>query len=75
MNKVTYNASKAPAANKDKVEEKDAATDGAANAEDKKADAVKPSTGSSPASSASGLFVPPSVLLHLVRMSCRILPA
>ena len=53
MNKVTYNASKAPAANKDKVEEKDAATDGAANAEDKKADAVKPSTGSSPASSKS----------------------
>lgn len=48
VNKVTDNASKAPAADKEKVEEKkDAATDSAAKAEEKKADAVKPSTGSS----------------------------
>lgn len=47
VNKVTDNASKAPAADKEKVEEKkDAATDSAAKADDKKADAVKPSTGS-----------------------------
>ena len=47
VNKVTDNASKAPAADKEKVEEKkDAATDSAAKAEEKKADAVKPSTGS-----------------------------
>lgn len=48
VNKVTDNASKAPGADKEKVEEKkDAATDSAAKAEEKKADAVKPSTGSS----------------------------
>lgn len=47
VNKVTDNASKAPAADKEKVEEKkDAATDSAVKAEDKKADAAKPSTGS-----------------------------
>lgn len=52
VNKVTDNASKAPAADKEKVEEKkDAATDSAAKAEEKKADAVKPSTGSSSAPS------------------------
>lgn len=51
VNKVTDNASKAPAADKEKVEEKkDAATDSAAKAEDKKPDAVKPSapSGSAP---------------------------
>lgn len=54
VNKVTDNASKAPAADKEKVEEKkDAATDSAAKAEEKKADAVKPSTGSSSAPSKS----------------------
>lgn len=54
VNKVTDNASKAPAADKEKVEEKkDAATDSAAKAEEKKADAVKPSTGSSSALSKS----------------------
>lgn len=54
VNKVTDNASKAPAADKEKVEEKkDAATDSAAKADDKKADAAKPSTGSSPAPSKS----------------------
>ena len=54
VNKVTDNASKAPAADKEKVEEKkDAATDSAAKADDKKADAAKPSTGSSSASSKS----------------------
>ena len=54
VNKVTDNASKAPAADKEKVEEKkDAATDSAAKAEEKKADAVKPSTGSSSATSKS----------------------
>ena len=54
VNKVTDNASKAPAADKEKVEEKkDAATDSAAKAEEKKADAVKPSTGSSSAPSMS----------------------
>lgn len=54
VNKVTDNASKAPAADKEKVEEKkDAATDSAAKAEAKKADAVKPSTGSSSAPSKS----------------------
>lgn len=47
VNKVTDNASKAPAADKEKVEEKkDSATDSAVKAEDKKTDAVKPSTGS-----------------------------
>ena len=52
VNKVTDNASKAPAADKEKVEEKkDAATDSAAKAEEKKADAVKPSTGSNSAPS------------------------
>lgn len=54
VNKVTDNASKAPAADKEKVEEKkDAATDSAAKADDKKADAVKPSTGSGSAPSKS----------------------
>lgn len=54
VNKVTDNASKAPAADKEKVEEKkDAATDSAAKAEEKKADAVKPSTGSNSAPSKS----------------------
>lgn len=54
VNKVTDNASKAPAADKEKVEEKkDAATDSAAKADDKKTDAVKPSTGSGSAPSKS----------------------
>lgn len=54
VNKVTDNASKAPAADKEKVEEKKgAATDSAAKAEEKKADAVKPSTGSNSAPSKS----------------------
>lgn len=54
VNKVTDNAFKAPAADKEKVEEKkDAATDSAAKAEEKKADAVKPSTGSNSATSKS----------------------
>lgn len=54
VNKVTDNASKAPGADKEKVEEKkDAATDSAAKAEEKKADAVKPSTGTSSAPSKS----------------------
>lgn len=54
VNKVTDNASKAPGADKEKVEEKkDAATDSAAKAEEKKADAVKPSTGYSSAPSKS----------------------
>lgn len=54
VNKVTDNASKAPAADKDKVEEKkDAATDSALKAEDKKADVAKPSTGSGSAPSKS----------------------
>ena len=54
VNKVTDNASKAPAADKEKVEEKkDAATDSAAKSEEKKSDAVKPSTGSSSAPSKS----------------------
>lgn len=54
VNKVTDNASKAPAADKEKVEEKkDAATDSAAKADEKKADAVKPSTGSNSAPSKS----------------------
>lgn len=54
VNKVTDNASKAPGADKEKVEEKkDAATDSAAKAEEKKADSVKPSTGSSSAPSKS----------------------
>lgn len=49
VNKVTDNASKAPAADKEKVEEKkDAATDSAAKAEEKKADTVKPSTALTP---------------------------
>lgn len=52
VNKVTDNASKAPAADKEKVEEKkDSATDSAVKAEDKKTDAAKPSTGSGPAPS------------------------
>lgn len=54
VNKVTDNASKAPAADKEKVEEKtDAAADSAAKAEEKKADTAKPSTGSSSAPSKS----------------------
>ncbi|MCI7408672.1 MAG: hypothetical protein MSS58_00945, partial [Collinsella sp.] len=54
VNKVTDNASKAPAADKEKVEEKkDAATDSAVKADDKKADAAKPSTGSDSAPSKS----------------------
>lgn len=54
VNKVTDNASKAPAADKEKVEEKkDAATDSAVKAEEKKADAVEPSTGSGSAPSKS----------------------
>lgn len=54
VNKVTDNASKAPAADKEKVEEKkDAATDSAVKAEEKKADAAKPSTGSNSAPSKS----------------------
>lgn len=54
VNKVTDNASKAPAADKEKVEEKkDAANDSAAKAEEKKADAVKPSTGSGSTASKS----------------------
>lgn len=51
VNKVTDNASKAPAADKEKVEEKkDAATDSAVKTEVEKADAVKPSapSGSAP---------------------------
>lgn len=52
VNKVTDNASKAPAADKEKVEEKkDAAADSAAKAEEKKADTAKPSTGSGSTSS------------------------
>lgn len=54
VNKVTDNASKAPAADKEKVEEKkDAAADSAAKAEEKKADTAKPSTGSGSAPSNS----------------------
>lgn len=54
VNKVTDNASKAPGADKEKVEEKkDAATDSAVKSEEKKADAVKPSTGSGSAPSKS----------------------
>lgn len=54
VNKVTDNASKAPAADKEKVEEKkDAAADSAVKAEDKKTDTAKPSTGSGPAPSKS----------------------
>lgn len=54
VNKVTDNASKAPAADKEKVEEKkDAATDSAVKAEVEKADAAKPSTGSGSAPSKS----------------------
>lgn len=54
VNKVTDNASKAPAADKAKVEEKkDAAADSAAKAEEKKADTAKPSTGSGSAPSKS----------------------
>lgn len=54
VNKVTDNASKAPAADKEKVEEKkDAATDSAFKADDKKTDATKPSTGSGSAPSKS----------------------
>lgn len=52
VNKVTDNASKAPAADKEKVEgKKDAAADSAAKAEEKKADTAKPSTGSGSTSS------------------------
>ncbi len=52
VNKVTDNASKAPAVDKEKVEEKkDAATDSAVKAEVKKADVAKPSTGSGSAPS------------------------
>lgn len=52
VNKVTDNASKAPAADKEKVEEKkDAAADSATKAEEKKADTAKPSTGSGSTSS------------------------
>ncbi len=54
VNKVTDNASKAPAADKEKVEEKDAAADSAAKAEDNKSDAAKPSAGSSSSPSGSG---------------------
>lgn len=54
VNKVTDNASKAPAADKEKVEEKkDAATDSAVKAEDKKTDTARPSTGSGSAPSKS----------------------
>lgn len=54
VNKVTDNASKAPAADKEKVEEKkDAATDSAVKADDKKTDAARPSTGSGAAPSKS----------------------
>lgn len=54
VNKVTDNASKAPAADKEKVEEKkDAAADSAVKAEGKKTDAAKPSTGPGPAPSKS----------------------
>lgn len=54
VNKVTDNASKAPAADKEKVEEKkDAAADSAAKAVEKKADTAKPSTGSGSAPSKS----------------------
>lgn len=54
VNKVTDNASKAPAADKEKVEEKkDAAADSAVKAEVEKADAAKPSTGSGSAPSKS----------------------
>lgn len=54
VNKVTDNASKAPAADKEKVEEKKyAATDSAVKAGDKKTDAAKPSTGSGSAPSKS----------------------
>ena len=54
VNRVTDNASKAPAADKEKVEEKkDTAADSAAKAEEKKADTAKPSTGSGSAPSKS----------------------
>lgn len=54
VNKVTDNASKAPAADREKVEEKkDAVTDSAVKAEGKKTDAAKPSTGSGSAPSKS----------------------
>jgi len=54
VNKVTDNASKAPAADKEKVEEKkDVATDSAVKAEVEKTDAAKPSTGSGSAPSKS----------------------
>lgn len=54
VNKVTDNASKAPAADKEKVEvKKDAATDSAVKAEVEKTDAAKPSTGSGSAPSKS----------------------
>lgn len=54
VNKVTDNASKAPAADKEKVDEKkDAAADSAVKAEDKKTDAAKLSTGSGSAPSKS----------------------
>lgn len=63
VNKVTDNASKAPAADKEKVEEKkDAAADSAAKAEEKKADTAKPSTGSgsTPSKPSSGSTSKPS---------------
>lgn len=54
VNKVTDNASKAPAADKEKVEEKKGRRDRQRlEGEEKKADAVKPSTGSSSAPSKS----------------------
>ena len=54
VNKVTDNASKAPAADREKVEEKkDAVTDSAVKAEGKKTDAARPSTGSGSAPSKS----------------------
>ena len=59
MNKVIDNASKAPAADKEKVEEeKDAAVDSAAKAEDNKSGAAKPSAG--PGSAPSGSDSKPS---------------
>lgn len=63
VNKVTDNASKASAADKEKVEEKkDAAADSAAKAEEKKADTAKPSTGSgsTPSKPSSGSTSKPS---------------
>ena len=54
VNEVTDNASKALAADEKKIyQKKDTATDSAVKAEDKKADAAKPSTGSNSAPSKS----------------------